>query len=501
MRTYALLLTLSFLCSVYLTPRIAALAHRFNWLDRPDARKVHTVPTPRLGGVAIFVSIIVALLPLFVIHSKVTQEFKKQLPQLEALAVAATVIFLLGLIDDTVGLSPYIKLLVEVGCSLWVFFHGVHIGIISGPLGKVWNLGHWSLPLTLLWLVGITNALNLVDGIDGLAGGIAIFAIMTLSIISLLTRSIAPLPVFAAMAGATAGFLLFNFHPASIFMGDSGSLLLGFTLASFTLIWGDKSSLTAAMLGPILIFGLPVVDTGLAIARRFLSGAPIFGSDRDHIHHRLLRLGLTPRRAVLMLYGACFIFSIATLLLVQVQIGAAIFILGMLFAGVWLILSRLGYHELGEINLTFRRGLLEQKDIIRQRVQLRKAADVIEKASDLQELWKSIQEVARTFDFDYAEFILTPALRAALGNGARPNATHSGLTSYWKNGDEDSHGTPRERFWKVELPYKCASGDIGCVVLGRALDKNELHLRMDPFVRLLSTSVSASIARLQSKTD
>lgn len=499
MRTYALLLSLSFLCSAFLTPRIGALARRFNWLDRPGARKVHTAPTPRLGGVAIYISMAIAILPLFLIHSAVTSELKKQLPLLEALAAAATVIFLLGIADDIFNLSPYLKLLVEIGCSLWVFYHGIHIGVISSPLGSALTLGRWSLPLTLLWLVGITNAFNLVDGIDGLAGGIAVFGMMTLAIISVLNHSIAPLAVLAALAGATAGFLLFNFHPATIFLGDSGSLFLGFSLASLSLIWGEKSSMTAAILGPILIFGLPVADTGLAIARRFLSGVPIFTSDSEHIHHRLLRLGMTPRKVVLILYVACFAFSLVTLVLVQAQAGAAVFIVTAVLAMVWIGLSRLGYHELGEINLTFRRGLLEQKNIIRQRVQLRKAAEVIDKAGDLHELWNSIQEVARIFDFDYAELILTPTLRTALVNDNGSNRDTSLLTAYWKSGSAANTNVRREKFWRVEVPYKCASGDIGRVVLGRDLDKEELHLRMDPFVRLLSSSVSSCIARLQGK--
>jgi UDP-GlcNAc:undecaprenyl-phosphate/decaprenyl-phosphate GlcNAc-1-phosphate transferase len=499
MRTYALLLTLSFFVSVLITPRVRVLAHRFGWLDRPNSRKVHAVPTPRLGGVAIIVSFAIALLPLFFLHNLITEGLRQQWPQLENIGIALGAIFLLGVVDDLIGVPPYIKLLVETGCGLWVFLHGISIGPVTNPLGQSWMAGFLSLPMTLLWLVGITNAFNLVDGIDGLAAGVGLFGIFTLALISILAGNIALIALLAALAGATTGFLLFNFHPASIFLGDSGSLTLGFTLASLSVLWGEKSSLAVAVVGPIMIFGLPVLDTGLAITRRFFSGAPIFDSDSDHIHHRLLRLGLSPRRAVLILYAACFVFSAATLLLVHAQAGAAVFILVAIFAGAWLMLSRLGYHEIGEINITLRRGLLEQRGIIRQRVQLRRATETIGKAHDLSELWNSIQEVARIFDFDYAELDLPPEVRASKSlQQVSGNSGHS-LTAYWKDGSEAASAAQPENYWKVELPYRCNCGSMGRVVFARALDKEELHLRLDPFVRLMSASISSSLARLQGK--
>lgn len=501
MRTYALLLTVSFFASVFLTPRVARLAHRLGWLDQPNARKVHAVPTPRLGGVAIMISFGLALLPLFFIDSAVTQKLRQQLPQLESIAAALGIIFLLGILDDIVGVPPTIRLLVEVGCSIWVFFHGIAIGSVTNPVGNFWATGIWSLPLTVLWLVGITNACNLVDGIDGLAAGVALFAIFTLALMSALAGNIALIALLAALAGATAGFLLFNFHPASIFLGDSGSLSLGFTLASLSVLWGEKGSVAIAVVGPILLLGLPILDMGLAIARRYFSGVPIFTSDRDHIHHRLLRLGLSTRRVVLILYGVCFVFSAMTLLLAHAQVGAALFILIAVLGVAWVMLSRLGYYEIGEINLTLRRGLLEQHNIIRQRVQLRKATEVIERAKDFEELWNSIREVARLFDFDYAELVLTAELRASMLDRTVLDDSRLGLTAYWKNGSETRAGKNPEKYWKVDLPYRCNSGGVGHVVFGRALDKEELHLRMDSFVKLLSTSIASSVARLQNNAN
>jgi UDP-GlcNAc:undecaprenyl-phosphate/decaprenyl-phosphate GlcNAc-1-phosphate transferase len=497
-KTYILLLGLSFFLSVFFTRLVRSVAHRYGWLDQPDDRKVHVVPTPRLGGVAIFLALFCSLLVIFPIHNAVTAQFKLQWYRLAPLPPAIIAIFLLGLADDIFGLKPYVKLAVEAGCALWIYYHGVHIGVVANPAGKPFDIGAWSLPVTVLWLVGISNAFNLVDGIDGLACGIALFATATLVIVSLFTGNNVITSVFIALAGATGGFLLFNFHPASIFLGDSGSLFLGFTLGALGIVWGQKSSLAVALVGPLLIFALPIADTGLAILRRFFSGKPLFTSDRDHIHHRLLHLGLSPRRVVLVLYVACFVFSAMTLLLVHTQFGMAVFILVPIFVGVWFLLSQLGYPEIGEINLTVRRGLLQQRDIISQRIQLRKITEAIGQAASFQELWAGILEIARIFEFDSAELILSPELRALFEPEPAREEMADHFGTYWGDGVQSAFQLHPEKFWQIEL---CAANSEGTsrLILRRALDKEELHLRMDPFVQQLCANVSKSIANFRSR--
>ncbi len=512
MKTYALLLGLSFLLAVLLTPAVRAIAQRFGWLEQPDERRVHTLPTPPLGGVAIFISFVLALVPLFFIHNRITTQLRIEWPSLEALPPAIFVIFLLGLVDDLFNLSPYIKLAVEIGCASWVFFHGTFVGPVSNPTGKAFDIGMWSLPLTVLWLVGLTNAFNLVDGIDGLAAGIAVFAMATLVLVSLLTSSTLLIAFLAALGGATAGFLLYNFHPASIFLGDSGALFLGFTLGTLCLVWGQKSPLVVAVVGPILIFGLPIVDTALAVVRRFFGGAPIMVADREHIHHRLLSLGLSPRKVVLILYGACFVFGLATLFLVNAQRGVAFFLLAGILAAAWLVLSHLGYHEIAEINLTVRRGLLDQTSIIKQRVQFRKAAVSLSEASDLDDLWARLITVAQTFDFHHVELSLDtePASPAPMEIGARASLPGQASRSaekqestgrtpasrrYWSDGAETVFNAHPERFWKIELPLRTESGKPGYVAFSRALDKEELHFRIETFVEQLAVNIAKSLAK------
>jgi len=495
MKTYALLLALSFLLAVFVTPFVRAVAHRFGWLDQPDERRVHSVPTPRLGGLAIFVSFALALLPLFFIHNRITTQLRVQWPSLEALPLAVLVIFLLGLLDDLFGLSAYVKLAVEIACSLWVFYHGIFIGPLSNPGGKALDVGVWSLPLTVLWLVGLTNAFNLVDGIDGLAAGIAVFAMATVVLISLLTGNTLLIAILAALGGATAGFLLYNFQPASIFLGDSGSLVLGFTLGALSLVWGQKSPLAVAVVGPVLIFGLPIADTMLAVVRRYFSGTPIFAGDRDHIHHRLLSLGLSPRQVVLILYGASFVFGLATLFLVNAQRGVAVLILTGIVVAAWLVLSRLGYHEIAEINLTIQRGLLNQRSIIKQRVQFRKVAESLSEAKDLNDLWARLTSVAQAFDFHSVELSMD-------AEPARPSIEKrdsSGITQafrrYWSEEAEAAFDAHPERFWKIEVPFRTDFGKPGYVAFSRALDKEELHFRIETFVELLGSNIAKCLAK------
>jgi len=495
-KTYALLTVLAFFLSVLFTPLVRNLAHRLGWLDQPGERRLHSRPTPRLGGVAIFFAFGLSLVPLFFIHNRITTQLRLQWPSLEALPLAVACIFLLGLIDDIKGINPYFKLAVQVGCSLWVFYHGIFVGAVTNPLGKAYDVGIWSLPLTVVWLVAITNAFNLVDGIDGLAAGIALFGISMLALMSIFTANAVPVAVLAALGGATAGFLIFNFHPASIFLGDSGSLFLGFTLAVLSLVWGQKSSLVVAVLGPILIFALPIADMGLAIVRRFFSGAPVFVADRDHIHHRLLHLGLSPRKVVLLLYAACFLFGLVTVAFVNIQAGVGFGVLILVAVASWMVLSRLGYQELAEINLSVRRGLLNQRSIIGQRVQFRKAVESVGEVQTVEDLWLRVVEIAKAFDFDRIELSLSPELQAMLSPpGCSPNKG-AALQRFWPNGTEVDSAHPAARYWRIELSLGTNPGTRNYVAFSRALEKEELHFRIESFVHSLASNIEKGLARI-----
>ncbi len=494
MKTYAVLLGLSFCLSALITLLVRWAARRLGWLDRPGDRKVHRVPTPRLGGVSIFLAFFLSALVLLFVDNRITQLMRIEWPVLAVLPIPLSCIFVLGLVDDVWGLSPYVKLSVEIACAVWVFYHGIFIGLVTNPRGSAFEVGALSLPLTVLWLVGITNAFNLVDGIDGLAAGIALFGIITLVVISIMTNNFVMIAVLASLGGAVAGFLLYNFHPASIFLGDSGSLFLGFTLGVLSLIWGQKGSLAVAVVGPVLLFALPLADAGLAVVRRFFGGVPIFTSDSDHIHHRLMRMGLGPRKVVLVLYSASFIFGLATLLLVKVASGLAVFLLAGVAAVSWAVLTRLGYHELKEINVSVRAGLFDQRAIIGQRIKLRKAADMVGKADTRQELWDRLVAIAQALDFDHVE------LADFFSESESPSTSDRSETSqtvmrYWADGAQAVFVSNPGRFWKIEVPLGSECSSPARIIFARSLDKGELHVTLDSFVKQVTANVSKGLER------
>jgi UDP-GlcNAc:undecaprenyl-phosphate/decaprenyl-phosphate GlcNAc-1-phosphate transferase len=308
--TLFLLTAISLTLSLLFTPLVRALALRCNLVDLPDnKRKVHKKPIPRVGGVALtaayFGSCFAAIGILAHYHIAPHAGFAA----VKSIAPATLIIFLIGLADDIFGLKAWHKFGVQLVAATVVVASGVHIGDVS-VFAAYPLLGQLA---TIVWLVACTNAVNLIDGLDGLAAGIALLATMTTLIASLVSGNIGLTIATAPLAGALIGFLVFNFNPASIFLGDSGSLVLGFLLGCYSILWSAKSATVLGMTAPLIALSVPLLDTTLAIARRFLSGKPIFMPDRSHVHHRLLARGLTHRRAVLFLYvaaGSAGVFSL-----------------------------------------------------------------------------------------------------------------------------------------------------------------------------------------------
>jgi UDP-GlcNAc:undecaprenyl-phosphate GlcNAc-1-phosphate transferase len=309
MWTLAAAFVLAFAASLGLTPLVRALAPRLGAMDAVQAaRKIHARPTPRLGGVAIVVGFFVPLMlvPLW----------RRDLAFLGghrflALSVGGLCIALLGLVDDLRGLTARPKFAVQFAVALGLYLVGHRIDAVSHPFGGAIDIGLWGLPLTLLWVVGIVNAMNLIDGLDGLAAGVAAVMVGLTFAMALHRGDLAMALTMAALGGAVGGFLVFNFPPATIFMGDTGSMFLGFVLATSALDSGQKSSTTVAMLVPVVGLGLPIVDTLGSMLRRARRGRPMFSADREHVHHRLLSAGLGHRQAVLVLYGACVLSALA----------------------------------------------------------------------------------------------------------------------------------------------------------------------------------------------
>lgn len=325
---------MAFAAAYICVPLAKALAFRVGAIDQPDARKVHSRPMPRLGGAAIVAAFTLAVLLLVDLR-----------PPYTGILLGGLLVFAVGALDDVLGLSPRVKLAGQLAAAAAAVAGGVNVSFISNPFDGIFYLGKLGVPLTMLWLVGITNAVNLIDGLDGLAAGVSGIAALTMGIIALDQGQAAVACLAFILAGAVAGFLPFNFHPARIFMGDAGALFLGFTLACLAVVGLAKSAALISLFIPIVILGIPVMDTLCAIVRRVNKKAPIFRPDRDHLHHRLLALGYSHRGSVLVIYGVSVFFGAVAIVLTRVSSPQATLILSLL-----LLLIVLGAGRVGMVN-------------------------------------------------------------------------------------------------------------------------------------------------------
>ncbi|HET6497586.1 MAG TPA: MraY family glycosyltransferase [Coriobacteriia bacterium] len=287
-----------------LTPFVRRFSLGAGVVDRPEDRKVHTSEVPRLGGVAIAGGLFAAA--ALQVAGEVLLGWRPALtaggPQVIGCLAGMAVVFVTGLVDDVRGLSPGQKLVGQIAAAAVVIASGVRIDFVGNPFGGLLMLGLLSIPVTAVYIVAFTNVVNLIDGLDGLAAGVSAIGAVTMLVLALQGNQFAAAALAAALIGACLGFLRYNFHPASIFMGDSGSMLLGFTLAAISLLGVMKSVAAIALLVPLLILGVPIFDTASAIIRRVRHKRPIQEADRGHIHHRLLGRGFDQRQTVLIIY-------------------------------------------------------------------------------------------------------------------------------------------------------------------------------------------------------
>jgi UDP-GlcNAc:undecaprenyl-phosphate/decaprenyl-phosphate GlcNAc-1-phosphate transferase len=341
---YSLLLLglASFVFSLFLTPFVRDQARRLGLVDHPDVhRKVHNTPVPRVGGVAILGATIAAFALLLLTGLNARVMIREALPFALRLLPAVLIIFGVGLADDILDLKPWYKLGGQVAAAIFVWSAGVRLVSIEGHPFPAWA----SLFLTVLWIVACSNAVNLIDGVDGLAAGAALFATITSLIAGLLHGNMALAFATAPLAGALIGFLRFNFNPASIFLGDCGSLTLGFMLGCYGIVWSEKSTTLIGMTAPLLALAVPLLDVSISIARRFLRQQPIFRGDYHHIHHKMLSRGLTPRRVVLVLYGFCGLAAAASLIITKAHRQYQGLVIVLVSVTAWYSLQHLDYGE------------------------------------------------------------------------------------------------------------------------------------------------------------
>ncbi|AFK85344.1 MULTISPECIES: MraY family glycosyltransferase [Thermoanaerobacterium] len=306
MRIYILSFVVAFVAALMATPAAKKLAYKIGAIDIPkDKRRVHSKPVPLIGGLAIYLGTVLSML-LFLPKSETNI----------GIIAGSTIIVALGIFDDKYELKAKVKLLGQLLAAFVVVLSGVRIDWLTNPFGDgMINIGVFAIPLSIFWIVGITNAMNLIDGLDGLAAGIASISSGSLFVVSLLNGRYATAIITVAVTGAALGFLPYNFNPAKIFMGDTGAMFLGFILSAVSIQGAVKSAAAIAIAVPILALGVPVFDTIFAIIRRLANKKPIMEADKGHLHHRLLALGLSQRQAVFVMYGVSLFLGLSAILI------------------------------------------------------------------------------------------------------------------------------------------------------------------------------------------
>jgi UDP-GlcNAc:undecaprenyl-phosphate/decaprenyl-phosphate GlcNAc-1-phosphate transferase len=395
-----LIFVAALLTSLCATPLVIRVALQNSLLDRPGERRVHTQPVPRLGGVAVFVATLVGL-GLAVALGWMRDGINA--PLVVGLVLGGGILFVTGLVDDVRTLSPRGKLVGQLLAAGVVYALGFRIELLSIWPSTDYSVGWLSLPLTLLWIVGVTNAFNLIDGLDGLATGIAIVALGTTLMMALMMGQADVAITAVALLGALVGFLVFNFNPARIFLGDSGSLFVGFMLATLSVHGSTKASTAVLAIVPLLALFLPLADTFLAMARRWLRGVAMSSPDGRHIHHRLLDLGLTHRTTVVVLYVVAAALAAVGMLAVASP-PERVVVITAAGGGLSLILLLVGlrgldYHEFAEARAVIAVAPAKFRRVIRDRIHARDVARIISTAETLAVVNAILEDNAAIFGF------------------------------------------------------------------------------------------------------
>ena len=448
-------ITALILCLI-LTPVCRDLFLRLNIVDIPDHRKVHTQATPRIGGIPIVLSYASAMLLMIWCAPKGASVIVQHRDLMWSLFPAVGMVFLTGLVDDLWGMKASHKLLAQIVAACWAVSMGAQIHVFQGYAGASWAM--WG--LSVLWLVGCTNAFNLIDGLDGLASGVGLFATLTTLLAALLQGNWGLAMATVPLAGCLLAFLRYNFNPASIFLGDSGSLTIGFLLGCFGVIWSQKSATLLGMLAPLMAFSIPLLEVGLSIMRRFLRNQPIFQPDRGHIHHKLLGLGHHPRTVALILYAACGIAAVLSLLQSSLSYNMGGLII-LLFCGLSLFgIQRLDYIEFRTAGKVIRRGRI--LELLESEIYLEHLRENLREAKTIEDCWIILRTACRELEFT--------SVRLAI----------DGQTY-----QDTFEPTPLEPTWQLKLALR----DQGTILLTRGVAESSLDL--GALLRLLRDSVDA----------
>ncbi len=473
------------------TRQIRDLATRKGWVSLPrGGRLEHQTALPRLGGLAIFFAFSLSLglwLVLSLLFPRLLAGFAPTI--LLRIYVPACLIFCLGIYDDLRGASPYLKFAVQAVAAGMLFAGGLRVldlPVLFGRHVLPWFAG---LPLTILWVAAITNAFNLIDGLDGLAAGSGLFSTLVFFVVALVNHSWLGALMSVALAGAIVGFLRFNFNPATIFLGDSGSLFIGFVLSALALAGAQKAPTLVAVAIPVVSFGLPILETLLSVFRRLISGRPVFTADREHIHYRLLRLGFSHRQVVLVLYAVSALFALLSLFLLWPTGSTLGLVLAVVGTGIWLGVQHLNYPEFGELRRVAQRTI-EQRQIVINNLSVRRAVEELKMASDLVQIRTVLVATFENNDFDGFE------LKVAPPPGSVPQPIEPPKGFCWTKLPHLSvvSGMP---CWKVTLDLITTSNlHCGTLTVYRVYNQRDLQLDVNLLISAFPVALADALQRV-----
>lgn len=488
--SYLILFLVSIVFSLLLTHGMRNLATARGWVRAPKLdRHVHTNPVSRLGGVAIYLSFMMMAGAALVIPR--WMELPSGLPLMATFGILgpALLVFLLGLYDDLHPIGPYWKFGVQAAAAVLLYLGG--FGIHQLDLLSVGHILRTAvgLPLTVLWVLLITNAFNLIDGLDGLAAGSALFSTVVVLAVSFIIPNPMVTCLTVVLAGVILGFLRFNFHPASIFLGDSGSLFIGFMLSALALAGSQKAPTMVAVAIPVVSFGLPILDATLAVVRRFLGGKPLFTGDKDHIHHKLLKRGLSQREAVVILYLATAGFALLSLFLMH-NAGMIGFVLLVIGVGIWLGVQHLHYVEFAELHDLLRRTK-KRKQVFANNLEIRRATESLNSCSELATICRILESTLQPLGFDGFQ-LKNSALGGISERFAAPlrRTVDDGFRYCW------CKTTSPDPPWELRLELITSSGyHMGHFSLFRTWIKEPLLLDVDLFSCEFRSALSGALHR------
>lgn len=465
------------------------------WVTAPThERHLHSVPLPRLGGVAIFLSF-AACMALSAGWAILYPSLHPSnfFQTMQTVLVPAALVFALGVWDDLRGVGPYVKFGVQAVAASMLYAGGlriINIPVLFGNRPLPWFV---ELTFTVIWVLAITNAFNLIDGLDGLAAGSALFSTMVAFVLAVFHGPVLVEVMTIALAGAILGFLRFNFNPATIFLGDSGSLFIGFLLSALALHGAQKAPTIVAVAIPIVSFGLPILETVLSIVRRLISGRPVFTADREHIHHKLLQHGMSHRQVVIILYGVSAVFAMLSLFLLWPTGSSLGLVMAVLGIGIWIGVQHLGYLEFGEIARVGRRTL-DQPQIFVNNLAIRRATEELKVARDFEQIQHILTAAFGSNDFDGFQ------LNLGLGPGQMISFADAGLSEDTESGfrwmKPGVKHLNTSSLWTIALSLLSSSQRAcGTLMIYRLYSRRDLQLDVNLLTAIFPTALADALDR------